>query len=127
MKTGQIILGASSCELRYSSLVPAHLRGLLLEIINLLTDTKQQSNNHASALMQEVCQQADQDGIVLMIVPKPFANSPMSAQQLQDWYERRFGFGLLQADPAILIRLPQRAAERLSCEREGKRSTERDT
>lgn len=112
MKPGTITLGPSSLHLSYCSLVPPNLRGNALEITELLTDPAARGQNHANSLMQEVCDQADQAGKLLLLMPEKYGqdDSPTS-EQLSDWYQRHHGFIVLQHSPkTILVRMPSKAA-----------------
>ena len=111
LKPGTIALGPASLHLSYSALVPANLRGNALEISELLTYAKERGNNHANSLMQEVCQQADQAGKLLLLMPETFDQGGPTTEQLSDWYQRRHGFVVLQSSPkTILVRMPAKAA-----------------
>lgn len=112
LKPGSIQLGGSSLDLSYSGIVPIEYRGDALEISNLLTVSTVRRQNHANALMQDVCEQADQFGKMLLVLPSAFGADGPSTAQLTDWYSRKFGFTAIQQEPqTILIRLPRRAAE----------------
>lgn len=111
MKPGRIKLGAASLELSYSQLIPPIYRGNALEITDLLTESTERRNNAANSLMQEVCAQADQHHKLLLLMPKAFGSDGLTTDQLSDWYQRRFGFVVLQAAPVILIRMPHDAAQ----------------
>lgn len=111
LKPGTIVLGPASLHLSYSALVPPNLRGNALEITELLTDAKERGNNHANSLMQEVCEQADQAGKLLLLMPETYGQGAMTTEQLSDWYQRRHGFVVLQLSPkTILVRMPAAAA-----------------
>lgn len=111
LKPGTITLGPCSLHLSYSAMVPPNMRGNALEITELLTADNERGQNHANSLMQEVCQQADDAGKLLIILPESFGNSGLTTEQLFDWYIRRHGFVTLQMTPKIIIvRMPARAA-----------------
>lgn len=111
MKPGHIVLGHSSLDLSYSSIIPAADRDRVLEITSLRTDRWSRGKGHAGALMREVCEQADQHGMFLMLTPEAFGIEGLATEQLADWYTRRFGFMPLP-DSSILIRLPRTVAQR---------------
>lgn len=111
MKPGTITNGAASLHLGYSAIIPLNLRGNALEITELLTLTEQRGHNHANSLMQDVCEQADQAGKLLLLMPEQFGADGLTTQQLTNWYIRRHGFTILQLEPkTILVRMPARAA-----------------
>lgn len=113
LKPGTIVLGPASLHLGYTALVPPNLRGLALEITELLTQPNERGQNHANSLMQDVCQQADQAGKTLLLMPERFGRDDgLTTDELSDWYQRRHGFVVLQHSPKIiLVRMPERAAK----------------
>lgn len=111
MKPGTVALGPASLRLSYSAIIPPNLRGHALEITDLLTPEKERGHNHANSLMQDVCEQADHCGILLLLMPEQFGQGGMTTAQLSSWYIRRHGFAILQMEPKlILVRMPSRAA-----------------
>lgn len=111
MKPGHIVMGHASLDLSYSGIVPPAERGRVLEITSLRTDRWSRRKGHASALLREVCDQADQNNMLLLIAPEPFGIDGPTAEQLGDWYTRQFGFTPLQLSPTILVRLPRTVAQ----------------
>ncbi|EEF24141.1 conserved hypothetical protein [Ricinus communis] len=61
--------------------------------------------------MREICEQADQNDMFLLLQPEAFGAGGLTTEQLAAWYARRFGFVELQATPLILVRLPRTAAQ----------------
>lgn len=112
MKPGTITNGAASLTLSYSAIVPPAERGRVLEITDLLTTSTKRRQNHASLLMQSVCEQADQADMLLLLMPQAFGTDGLTSLQLQHWYSDKFGFVTLQQSPTILIRMPAAAGER---------------
>jgi len=110
MKPGTVTMGPCSLHLSYSALVPVNMRGNALEITELLTIATERGKNHANSLMQEVCDQADQAGKLLLLMPEKYGQDGLTTEQLSDWYQRRHGFVVLQSTPTILVRMPARAA-----------------
>lgn len=104
MKTGTRTLGPASLKLSYSQQVAAHLRGGLREISHLLVKEDRRNQGHASDLMRMICREADENNIMLMLMPQPFDMPELSKAELRDWYSRRFGFTILQETPTIMIR-----------------------
>lgn len=112
LRPGHIALGPASLELSYSGIVPPLDRDRVLEITNLLTPPQERGKNHANSLMQEVCDQADQAGKLLLLMPEAFDQGGLTTAQLVDWYTRKHGFTYLQQSPkVVLIRLPRTAAQ----------------
>ena len=60
---------------------------------------------HATGLMYQVCQEADDARMTLIITVAPFEEG-MTQQQLEKWYSR-FGFEEIQANPVIMARRVQ--------------------
>jgi hypothetical protein len=112
MKPGTITNGFASLDLSYSGIVPPAERGRVLEITNLLTPSTNRRQNHASLLMQSVCEQADEANMLLLLMPQAFGTDGLTSMQLQFWYTSKFGFVALQQSPTILIRMPATAGER---------------
>ena len=112
LRPGTIALGPASLRFSYSALVPPNMRGNALEITELLTLVNERGQNHANSLMQEVCDQADQAGKLLLIMPETYGqDGGLTTEQLSDWYQRRHNFVVLQLSPkTILVRMPARAA-----------------
>lgn len=112
MKPGTVELGPASLHLGHCSIVPPNMRGHALEITDLLTAVNERGQNHANSLMQDVCQQADNAGKLLIVMPERYGQGDgLTTEQLSDWYQRRHGFVVLQLSPKIiLVRMPARAA-----------------
>jgi hypothetical protein len=112
MKPGTITLGPASLHLGYSAMVPPNLRGNAFEITDLLTAVNERGQNHANSLMQDVCEQADQAGKLLLLMPESYGQVGLTTDELSDWYQRRHGFVVLQLSPKIiLVRMPSKAAK----------------
>ena len=105
MKPGAIGMNGSSCRVSFSQAVPVHLRGKVREISSLVTDQASRGHGSASELMREVIQQADQDGMALLVVVVPFDGEPLDSSALQQWYSR-LGFIEIQPEPCVMVRMP---------------------
>ncbi len=97
MKPGKRQLGPCTLKLTYSQIVPATLRGGLLEVSQLKTAEEHQRKGYATRLLDEVCAEADKDRKVLVITPD---NAHLTL------FYGRFGFEPIQADPVIMARAP---------------------
>lgn len=98
MKPGKRQLGPCTLKLTYSQIVPSNLRGGLLEISQLQTAEEHQRKGYATRLLDEVCQEADEERKVLVIMPD------------SGWltlYYGRFGFEPIQQEPVIMARAPK--------------------
>ena len=104
--------GAASCCIGRSDSLPLSMRDKVLEISRVFCDPGRRKEGVASRLMQSVCRSADniQQALILSVVPVD--DSPMNADQLQQWYSA-FDFGILQqatdTTPAIMVRYPHEA------------------
>ena len=107
MKPGTVQLGAASCRLAYSQLVPGNLRGKLREIASLVVDQASRGRGAATALLDSIIEQADQTGVALLVVVEPFDDEPLDAAKLRDWYAK-FHFVEIQAMPCVMVRTPRR-------------------
>lgn len=104
MKTGIRKHLSASLKLSYNTNVPAHLRGGLMEISHLEASEKRQG--HAGQLLRNVCIEAAENNIILLIMPRPYGTFDMTREQLADWYTKGFGFAVLQQSPLLLVRPP---------------------
>lgn len=86
--------GPATLKLSYSTVVPAHLRGNLLEVTNVHTPEDQRGKGYGSMLLQKVCTEADENAKVLMLTA--------DTKELAEWYAT-FGFNALQAKPVVLM------------------------
>lgn len=112
MRPGTVHMNGASLDLSYSGIVPAAQRGDAFEISSLFVEKQKRGHNLANSLMQEVCEQADENGKLLLLMPEAFDNGGPTTAQLTDWYVRKHGFMVLQYDPkVILIRMPREAAQ----------------
>lgn len=62
---------------------------------------------HATALMHQVCAEADLSGDVLILLVEAFADGSMTEELLKKWYSR-FGFKVAQKSPCLMLREPQK-------------------
>ena len=95
MKPGIRTKGPASARLSYSTLVGANLRGMLRELTHLQVSEDARGQGHGSALMRDICAEADKARTVLMLTA--------DSRKLAAFYER-FGFKLIQADPLLMVR-----------------------
>src|SRR5678816_4756553 len=79
--------------------LPEEMRHGVREIMSVASENARKG--HATALMHEVCAEADRLGFVLMLQVKPFADG-MDDEMLRAWYAR-FGFIKIQDEPVVLM------------------------
>ena len=103
MNIGPRYYKQASLRLARAEALPEHMQDGTREIINLRCSS--QRKGHATALMHEVCLEADQTGIVLIVQPGQF-DEGMTTAQLEKWYAK-FGFVALPKDegnPSVMAR-----------------------
>jgi predicted GNAT family acetyltransferase len=106
MPVGQRTHGSASLQVRISLALPKRLRAHTREITKVHTPASMQGNGLASALMREVCAEADEAGMTLMLWPRPYGDDvALSASMLCDWYAG-FGFRVIQPEPVLMARAP---------------------
>jgi GNAT superfamily N-acetyltransferase len=108
MPTGERRIGPASLRVRRCTALPEHLRAKTREIVDVETLFAEQGKGYATTLMHKVCREADAAGLVLVLSPQPYGdNINLSKQQLTEWYERSFGFAIIQHEPVTLMaRMP---------------------
>jgi hypothetical protein len=84
-----------------------------LEDIELIARTRQindlNSSNprkgHATALMHQICDEADKNGFLLILEARPFADG-ITQEQLEKFYQK-FGFWAIEQEgPRLMARMP---------------------
>jgi GNAT superfamily N-acetyltransferase len=87
--------------------IPARMRDRTREITKVHCEPEAQNQGHATALLHEVCREADRHGITLVLWPRPYGDDiALSQAQLIEWYGRAFGFAQIQAEPPLMARMP---------------------
>jgi GNAT superfamily N-acetyltransferase len=102
---GEHIHGSSSLRVVRSTALPEAMRARVFEIVAMYTRPEGRRQGSASALLRKVCDQADFEGAVLLLAPRPFGHKAMTQQQLADWY-MSFEFVPIQSAPLLLARKP---------------------
>lgn len=126
MKPGLRELNTASVRISESEAVPVKMRAYTREVSGLFVSAEDRRKHYATMLMNLVCQEADANGITLLLLVHPFGGlgpdgpvePPMSEPQLIHWYER-FGFNVLQDTPdgafmarRVHVKRPNRIVER---------------
>lgn len=106
MNSGPRLLGEARLTIGECKALPAHMRVSTRELSALEVPAESRKSGQASALMHEVCQEADDTGITLVIFVQPFGQFDLSRTQLAEWYAKRFGFVPIQSDPLLMARIP---------------------
>src|ERR1035437_6238961 len=68
MKTGTVALGNASLHLGYSGIIKPNQRGLVREITEFFVPESQRGKGEGSALLHEVCDEADSKGVHLILI-----------------------------------------------------------
>lgn len=105
MKLGVRKFGAATCKLSRTVQVPEKMRDDVVELSSLHCPVEERRNGFASQLVQEICDEADAAGKLLLIHVQPFAEEGMSRAHLRHWYAGRFGFQEIQAKPLLMARM----------------------
>ena len=105
MRRGKYKHGAASCKLAYSQALPAHIRGNVLEILNLETPLESRGKGYAKGLIADICLQADANRITLLAMPKPFGELGLTLTGLVSFYKKA-GFFCIQDSPSLLMARP---------------------
>ena len=108
MPTGERRVGPASLRVRQCAALPLHMRAKTREIVDVETAFEEQGKGYATTLMHKVCREADAAGLVLVLSPQPWGdNINLSQDQLIAWYERGFGFAVIQHTPmTMMARMP---------------------
>ena len=84
--------------------LPEDMRTLTREIVDV--QSTNQMKGHANGLMAEVCHEADQWWVTLIIQVRPFGDAGMDDARLERFY-KKFGFKRIQDSPMIMARSPE--------------------
>lgn len=106
MQPGIRKFGAATCKVGRTVQLPVHMRDRVLEVSALFCPVEQRGQGFACELMHQVCQEADQVGMLLLIHVQPFGEPDMGRTQLATWYATHFGFGPIQPEPLLMARAP---------------------
>lgn len=104
----------ASLQVRISLALPKRMRDRTREITKLHTAEQFQRQGYATQLMLDVCEEADRNGMTLMLWPRPYGDDiALSQAMLIRWYQR-FGFQVIQPDPVLMARPPGVAVQQLN-------------
>jgi len=96
----------ASLQVRISMALPKHMRDRTRELTKIHTAAEFQRQGYATQLVLNACEEADRDGITLVLWPRPYGDDiALSQAMLIRWYER-FGFQVIQPDPVLMARPP---------------------
>lgn len=104
MPTGERKVGPARLRVRQCTALPERMRAKTREVVDVETPFAEQGKGYATTLLHKVCREADAAGLVLVLSPQPYGdNINLSKDQLTDWYERSFGFHVIQTQPMVLM------------------------
>lgn len=108
MPSGERRVGPAHLRVRQCTALPERMRARTREVVDVETPFAEQGKGYATTLMHKVCREADAAGLVLVLSPQPWGdNINLSKEQLIGWYERGFGFAVIQHEPMTLMaRMP---------------------
>ena len=90
----------ASLRVAIPTALPEHMQPHMRELLSITSGSPR--TGQATALMHQVCQEADTACMTLILAVAPFADG-MTAEQLEKWY-MRLGFVILQTGPLMMAR-----------------------
>jgi hypothetical protein len=94
---------SASCRIAIATGLPEEMREAVREIVSM--EASNPRKGHANGLLAEVCTEADQWWMTLIVQVRPFGASHMDEQRLERFYAK-FDFEPIQRDPLIMARSP---------------------
>lgn len=83
------------------------MRSKTRELTSLDVPVNLRNQGMGTRLMINVCDEADANGVTLILFPKPYGDVPsMSKYELEEWYASKFGFHTIQNNPIMMARMP---------------------
>jgi GNAT superfamily N-acetyltransferase len=101
VKTGIRKHGGATLRVSWPQAIPASDRGRVREISAV--KSAQRGQGDASALLDDVCQEADRSKVALLLTVEPDKDSSMTETQLMFFYARK-GFEVIQSQPCVMVR-----------------------
>lgn len=98
MRPGKRQLSSASITVSLTDAVPVAMRDRMREVSHVFVPAADRRQHLATALMNLVCQEADANGITLLLTVDPYDTGGPTAAELQSWYAL-FGFRELQDSP----------------------------
>ena len=99
--------GGATLRVAVPVALPLHLRAAVREVVGMKSANPGQGD--ASLLLLAVCSEADAADTALFLHVDPTDEAAMTREQMAAWYNRA-GFVLVQADPALMMRMAGGAA-----------------
>lgn len=99
----------SRLELEEATNLPAEMQPVVRWVRDVETDPEYLRQGWATKLLTEVCKEADENKIALML--EPYGYGEMSDRDLMAWYYKHFRFITIQVKtkdlPCLMIRSPR--------------------
>lgn len=95
MRPGKRVIASAELTVSMSDSVPEHMRDRTREVTHVFVPVADRRQHLATALMNLVCQEADANGITLLLTAQPYDTGGPDGVVLQSWYAL-FGFRPLQ-------------------------------
>lgn len=74
-------------------------------VSHLFVDAENRNKGSATALMQQICKDADSTNLHLILEPKSYDDGDLDNTSLETFY-KKFGFKKIQDEPALMLRAP---------------------
>ena len=102
LKMGDRRLGPALCRVTHCAALPKHMHARTREVKALHVAPAERGKGYGTSLMHKLCREADADNMILVLMPRGFADAAWTDEQLAGWYEQ-FGFQVIQREPAVLM------------------------
>ena len=109
LRPGHFQLGPASCQLSVADRVPGKLQPATRYLSDLAVEPEARGQGYARALLEQMIDLADRNGIVLMLEVRADADSPLDDAALANWYGR-LGFVTMRRPVGGQTRLMARLA-----------------
>ena len=107
MESGPRSVGPARLRIRQTDALPSSMKMRIREVVDLSVDLLERNKGYGARLMRKVCAEADEANVVLVLWPKPFGTEPgLHVNRLVEWYNRDFGFAIIQTEPILMARMP---------------------
>lgn len=94
----------SSLRIEVPTGYPEEIQAMARELIELRTEPDKRNQGYASSLLAQVCEEADEAGIALLVHCQP-EDCTTDSKRLQSFYARH-GFAVFQKSPLLMCRTP---------------------
>jgi predicted GNAT family acetyltransferase len=105
MRYGTRELDGATCKVLKPEALPEHMFKDVREIIKVHVPTELRGQGLATKLLESVCKEADTKKMILVITVDPYDDSPMTKEQLANWYGSTFEFQVIQQEPLMMARM----------------------